>query len=141
MKNGSPTGHRTRSDGASVRAGAGLARALLTARKRTMNTIVMASAGVLDPTRGGEHIDRPIRGRSITESPTHRAICERYYAEVAEIDGTPWNDAEKTRRKGLAREAAHAGLAKDLEDAIKARSREFEQAEGMAVAAARRDES
>jgi hypothetical protein len=105
----------------------------------SMGTIGMPSAGVLDPTRGGEHIDRLIRGRSITELPTHRAILEKHHQDIAAIDGQPLIEPEKARQRQLVRERTREALEQDLTLTIKARSREFDQLEGQAIAAARRD--
>ena len=70
-----------------------------------MNTILMPRAGVFNPARGGDSVDLAIKGRSIpVELPQHRRLCDRLYAEYAEIDAKPFVETEKARLKAVALE-------------------------------------
>jgi hypothetical protein len=105
-----------------------------------MNTVVTQGARVLDPTRGGENIDRLVKVGSIAELSGQREILERRLTQLAEIEEQPFVEVEKARRRALVEENTRAALDKDLADTICAGARRFDQLEGEARAAARRDE-
>jgi hypothetical protein len=57
---------------------------------------LLTTSSILDGARGGEHIDKLLQVRAITELPGHRDILERHHKQVAEIDEQPFIEAEKT---------------------------------------------
>jgi hypothetical protein len=99
--------------------------------------VLMQGTRVLDGRRGGERIDQMLRVRAIEDLPTYRAILERHYEQLDAIDGEPFIEAEKQRRRALVLDETNAALAKDLESRIADREREFAQLEGQARADAR----
>jgi hypothetical protein len=95
---------------------------------------------VMNPERGGETITRLLQVRSITELPAFGQVLEKHHEQTAAIEAEPFIQTEKQKRKAAVRDATVSALDRELEKAIAARMREFDQQEGQARAAARGDE-
>ena len=96
-------------------------------------------ASVMNGARGGEVIERLLQVRSITALPEYQRVLERHHEQIGAIDGEPFVETEKRKRKALVQEQTAADLERALDKALTERSREFEQQEGQARAAARGD--
>ena len=97
-------------------------------------------ASVMNGARGGEVIERLLEVRSITALPEYQRVLERHYEQIGAIDGEPFVETEKRRRKALVQEQTAADLERIMGKAQAERTREFEQQRGQARAAARGDE-
>ena len=97
-------------------------------------------ASVMNGARGGEVIERLLEVRSITALPEYQRVLERHYEQIDGIDQQPFIEPEKRKRKALVHEQTTADLERALDKALAERSREFEQQEGQARAAARGDQ-